>query len=267
MLASLNRFLADNFGAGLSTHGSSNSVFGLYRTLEFVPAELSKASTAGMERCSTVIEAFHAISSRKVTPIGRLAMVNSEGIPRTESFEWGNAFRLFIGSDSLSRIGFWNCRLLGNIWFDTTNALILDPAYFNDDELVAELGQYLNKHNFLGGSGSAYQVQIHSASESIDVLAVIKEKLAAHTYNAIAVGKNANAQVVPSKQALEQRTYKSEADFEVIKFTKDDTMIVAAEPAHFIYLPPQRRAIAQGQWVVELNIDRGAVVDKKGFGH
>lgn len=251
-----NRFLADNFGIAFNLHNVTHAIPGLFKTLCLVPPDLPANVVAGTERCFSTLEALRAISDRKATPIARLAMVNSAGMPRPESLAWAFAFRLFIGSTPLDRIHFWNCRHLGNSWSDTSNALILEPAFFDDAELVKQLGQYLNKHNFLGHGNGPYQAEIHSSSVAADVLNTIRDKLKPHTWNAVYVSRIFNAPAIPSQKDLHERIHDKTTDTTTIKLTEDSSEITATEPAHFIYIPAQLTGLARGQWIVELSIQR-----------
>ena len=259
-----NRFLADNFGTGFDLHSVTHAIPGLFKTLCLVPTGLSDKIVAGTKRCFSTLEAFRAISDHTATPISRLAMANSAGTPCIESMDWALAFRLFIGSTSLDRIHFWNSRHLGRNWSNTSNALILEPAFFDDDELVKQLGQYLNKNNFLGSGNGQYQARIHSSSMKAGDLNAIRSKLQPHTWNEVHVTKSFNSSPlprpedikrIPSPQDLKRICNKS-TDTTTLKLTEDDGDITASEPAHFIYMPPQLRGHAQGQWIVELNIQR-----------
>lgn len=251
-----NRFLADNFGTGFSLHKVTHAIPGFFKTLCLVPADLPGNVVAGTERCFSTLEALRAICDRKATPIARLAMVNSAGMPRPESMGWAFAFRLFIGSTSLDRIHFWNSRHLGSSWSDTSNALILEPAFFDDEQLVTQLGQYLNKNNFLGHGNGPYQAEIHSSSVAADVLNAIRDKLQPHTWNAVHVSRSFNAPAIPSQKDLVERIHDKTADTTTLKLTEDSSEITASEPAHLIYIPPQLRGLARGQWIVELSIQR-----------
>lgn len=251
-----NRFLADNFGTGFSLHNVTHAIPGLFKTLCLVPADLPGNVVAGPEYCFSTLESLCAISDRKATPIARLAMVNSAGMPRPESMGWAFAFRLFIGSTPLDRIHFWNSRHLGSSWSDTSNALILEPAFFDDEQLVKQLGQYLNKNNFLGHGNGPYHAEIHSSSLAADVLSAIRDKLQPHTWNAVSVSRAFNAPAIPSQKDLAERIYDKTTDTTTLKLTEDSSEISASEPAHFIYLPPQQMGLARGQWIVELSIQR-----------
>lgn len=250
------RFLADNFGTGFSLHNVTHAIPGFFNTLCLVPVDLPVHFVAGTERCFSTLEAFRAISDRKATPIAHLAMVNSAGMPRPESVGWASAFRIFIGSTPLDRIHFWNSRHLGSSWSDTSNALILEPAFFDDEQLVMQLGQHLNKNNFLGHGNGPYQVEIHSSSVAADVLNAIRDNLQPHTWNAVHVSRSFSAPPIPSQKDLVERIRGKATDTTTLKLTEDFSEITATEPAHFIYMPPQLRGLARGQWIVELSVQR-----------
>jgi rubredoxin len=221
-----------------------------------VPVDLPGHVVAGTERCFSTLEALRAISDHKATPIARFAMVNTDGMPRPESMGWASAFRLFIGNTSLDRIHFWNSRHLGSRWSDTSNALILEPAFFDDEQLVKQLGQYLNKNNFLGHGNGPYQAEIHSCSVTVDVLNAIRDKVQPHTWNSIHVSRSFSEPAIPSQTELAERIHEKTADATTLKLTEDSSEITASEPGHFIYIPPQLRGLARGQWIVELSIQR-----------
>lgn len=251
-----NRFLADNFGTAFSLNNVTHAIPGFFKTLCLVPSDLPGNVVAGTGRCFSTLEAFRAISDRKATPIARLAMVNSAGMSRPESMGWAFAFRLFVGSTPLDRIHFWNCRHLGNSWGGTSNALILEPAFFDDVQLVKQLGQYLNKNNFLRHGNGPYQAEIHSSSMTADVLNAIRDKLKPHTWNAVSVSRAFNAPAIPSQKDLDEHIHDKTTDTTTLKLTEDSSEITASEPAHLVYIPPQLRGLARGQWIVELSIQR-----------
>lgn len=252
----INRFLADNFGTAFSLHNVTHAIPGFFKTLCLVPADLPVHVVAGTERCFSTLEALRAISDHKATPIARLATLNSPGIPRPESMNWAFAFRLFIGSTPLDRINFWNSRHLGSNWSDTTNALILEPAFFDDEQLIKQLGQYLNKNNFLGHGNGQYQAEIHSISVEADVLNIISAKLQLHTWNSVHVSRSFNAPAIPSQKDLVERIHDKTTDTTTLKLTEDSSEISASEPDHFVYIAPQFKGFARGQWIVELSIQR-----------
>ena len=256
------RFLADNFGTGLRLHEVTNPIPGLFRTLCLVPPDLPANIFAGTERCLSSFEAFKSISDRKVTPISKLAMVNSSGMPRIESWRWNSAFLLFIGSAPLDRINFWNSRHIGNGWGDIPNALILDLDVFDDENFIVQLGKYLNKNNFIGNGNGPYLVNIYSSSVPVVALNAIKEKLQPHTWNLVGVSKTPDALALPSARELAEGRPSQSSDTITLKLDEETSEIIANEPAHFIYMPPQQSWINRGQWIVELDIQRHNNISK-----
>ena len=251
-----NRFLADNFGTGFDLHNVTRAIPGFFKTLCLVPTDLPANVIAGSERCLSTLEALRAISNRTVTPISEFAMINSVGIPRFETPTWTFAFRLFVGSNPVDRIHFWNCRQLGNNWNDTTNALIVEPTFFDDIELVKQLGDYLNKHNVLGSGNGSHCAEFHSSSVPVEVLNSLRDKLQPHTWNSVSISRTFNAPAIPSPKNLKERISTNSSDTTTVKITEDSSEITATEPAHFVYIPVQHKGLVRGQWIVELNIDR-----------
>lgn len=250
------RFLADNFGTGFNTQNITNPIPGYFKTLCLIPPNLPKHMFGGSENCTTVLEAFRAISDYKATPISCLAMINSDGIPRVSSIAWSSAFRLFIGTTAIDRIDFWNSRHLGDIWNDRSNALIVDPSMFDDADFVKQLGQHLNKHNFLSSGNGPNQVVIHSSSLTLECLESLKVKLQPHTWSQIALSKKLDSHAIPSEQDIAKRVHYSSNDTTTLKLTEDVNDIVAKEPDYFVYIPAQFKGLAKGQWIVELGIER-----------
>lgn len=251
-----NRFLADNFGTGFDLYSITQEISGYFKTLCLVPESLPANNVAGSERCFSVLDAFRAISDHRALPIAQTAMSCCEGIPRIEPLGWSSAFRLFIGSTPLDRINFWNCRSMGNPWNASSNSLILEPELFDDEQLVVQLGQYLNKNNFLGHGNGPYQTSLHSSSVSNELLNSFKDKLQPHTWTSVSVSRSFNSNVIPTEQDLSQPSYKGSSDTVTLRLTEDSSEIEAIEPVHFMYIPPQFRDMMNGQWIVELNIQR-----------
>ena len=250
------RFLADNFGSAFRLHQVTHGIPGFFSTLCLTQPDLTPHIHAGTECCTSLRDALAALTDRKAVPIARFAMAHSEAIPRTEPANWAYAFRLFIGKTVLDRVHFWNCRHLTSSDSTPINSLVVDPAFFEDEALVKQLGQYLNSVNFLGHGSGQYQVEIHSVSESTEILTSIRDKLAAQTWNAVRVSSTVNAAPIPSKKDLEHRIYNHLTDTTTLKLTEDANKITAKEPAHFVYVPPRLKGITEGQWIVELSIQR-----------
>ena len=250
------RLLSDNFGTAFDIHMVTHAIPGFYRTLCLVPPDLPDHIVAGTERCTSIIDVLSAISNRKALPIARFAMAHSEAIPRVEPYRWAGHFNLFIGSTILDRIHFWNARHFIPSHAATPGALIIELEFFEDPDFVSQLGQYLNKNNFLGQQHGPPRVSIQSYSHNEEELSLIRDKLSKHSYNSVFVNQEFNAPAIPPKKELERGYYKRSADTSIFKLTEDINTLSAKEPAHFAYFPPRFKGIAKGQWIVELDIQR-----------
>jgi len=250
-----NRFLSDNFGTGFDLHTVTHSVPGLYKTLCLTHPDLPENIVAGTDRCHTTTEALKAIGDRQVTSIARLAWLNASGMPYIESSIWNSSFRLYVGLSPLDRIDFWNSRQLGNEW-TKCNAMIIDSSVLEDEELIKQLGDYLNKNNFIRSSNGPNMVNIYSRSLSEEQLNSIRDALQPHTWNSIQVGREFDRSAVPNENDLKGRNLIRSTDSTSYKLTDDKNIITANEPAHLIYVPPQYKSIIYGQWVVDLDIQR-----------
>jgi hypothetical protein len=251
-----NRFLTDNFGTAFHVHNVTYGIPGFFSTLCLTRPDLPSHVYAGNERCTSLRDALAALTDHRAVPIARYAMAHSEAIPRVEPANWAYAFRLFIGKTVIDRIHFWNCRHLTSIGGTPISSLIVDPAFFDDEALVKQLAEYLNHTNFLGHGSGQYQVELHSASESRERLISIRDKLAPHTWNVVHVSNTVNAAPIPNKKDFERGIYNPLTDTTTLKLTEDTNRITAKEPAHFVYVPPRLKGITEGQWIVELSIQR-----------
>jgi hypothetical protein len=256
-IESSDRFLADNFGAAFRLHQVTHGIPGFFSTLCLTEPDLPQHIHAGNERCSSLRDALAALTDRKALPIARFAMAHSEAIPRTEPPDWAYAFRLFIGTTVIDRIHFWNCRHLTSSSGSTPiNSLVVNPTFFDDEALVKQLGQYLNSMNFIGRGSGPYDVAIQSATESPEALSSIRDKLGPHTWNTVRVSNTPKAAPIPSRKDFEHSNYNRLTDTSTLKLNEDANKITAKEPAHFVYVPPRMKGITEGQWIVELSIQR-----------
>lgn len=255
-IESANRFLTDNFGTAFHLHEVTHGIPGFFSTLCLTRPDLPSNVHAGNERCTSLCDALAAVSDHRAVPIARYAMAHSEAIPRVEPANWAYAFRLFIGKTVIDRIHFWNCRHLTSIGGTVISSLIIDPTFFDDEALVKQLGQYLNHTNFLGYGSGQRQVELHSTSESPERLFSIRDKLARHTWNVVRVSNRVNAAPIPNKKDFEHGIYNRLADTTTLRLTEDANRIASKEPAHFVYVPPRLKGITEGQWIVELSIQR-----------
>lgn len=250
------RMVNDNFGTAFDVHMVTHAIPGLYRTLCLVPPGLDDRVIAGSVRCTSVRDLFSAIAARKAIPIGRFAMAHSEAIPRVRSSVWGRSFNLFIGNSLFDRIHFWNARHFTPSYTTIMGALILDKTFFNDVESVKQLGEYLNRNNFLGQEQGPPKVSIRSYSLNEEELRLIQEELRKYTYNSILFDKFFNISALPAEKDLKKAYFKGSTDTSTFKLIEDINTLSAEEPQHFRFIPARYRDTARGQWIVELDIQR-----------
>ena len=250
------RLLRDNFGTAFSQHNIANPIRGLLRTLCLVPTDLPSYIMAGSDRCTSFKEILSAISSRKALPVARFAMLHSEAIPKVNPNEWEHNFSIFIGNTQVDRIHFWNARHFIPSHSTTLGTLILDKGFFDDEDLVTLLGQYLNNNNFLGQERGSAKVAIRSYSHSKEELCLIRDKLGKHTYNYMSVPNNFNIPALPDTNDFKKSYFKTSVDTFNFKLSEDSNTLQAKEPSHFTFIPPRYKNMAWGQWIVELDIQR-----------
>lgn len=250
------RLLKDNFGSAFHTHVVTHGIPGLYRTLCLVPPDLPENHIVGTERCTSMTDMLSAISIRKAHPIAKFALAHSEAIPRVEPYLWAHSFNLFIGSTVLDRIHFWNARHFTPGYAASFGSLILEAEFFNDAKSVTQLGEYLNKNNFLGQNNSPANVTIRSYSHNEEELLSVRDKLRKHTYNSVFLGKPFSVPALPEEKELAKSYSKAPTYTSTFKITEDSNSLTAKEPSHFAYLPPRYKELTKGQWIVELDIQR-----------
>lgn len=252
----MGRLFGDNFGNAFHPSAVTHAVPGLYKTLCLVPADLPVNIVAGTERCISMAEMLSAISKRRALSIARLAMAHSEAIPRAEPYPWADMFSLFVGSTLLDRLHFWNARHFAPGHAASLGSMVLEPDFFKDDELVKQLGQYLNNNNFLGQNNGPARVAIRSYSQTNEELSSIAERLRKQTYNLVILGKDFSHPAVPKKEDLERAFVRGTTDTCTFKVFEDSNTLTAKEPNHFAFLPPRFKGLANGQWITELDIQR-----------
>lgn len=250
------RLLTDNFGTAFHTHIVTHAVPGLYKTLCLVPPDLPEYIDVGTERCASISEMLLAVANRQALTVAGFARANSEAICRPEPRAWTDNLNLFVGNTALDRIDFWNSRHFTPGYATTPGALIVPPDLFDKQELLTALGQYLNKNNFLGQQNSSPKVLLRSSSVDLEQLSKIRDALSKKTYNFVIAGKNCSAPAVPDEDDLKRVHVRSTADTFVFKVTEESNTLIAQEPAHFAYIPPRFRGIVNGQWMIDLDIQR-----------
>ncbi|MDP3049690.1 MAG: hypothetical protein Q8N12_09745 [Thermodesulfovibrionales bacterium] len=250
------RFIADNFGTAFNLHMNPNPIQGLFETLCLVPNDLDERTIAGTRRSTSITDIVAQIANRKAVPIANLAMAHGHAIPRVQPYSWSNNFNLFMGDTCLDRIHFWNARSFLTDYIGVPGALIVKKIQIEDADFINQLGQFLNNHNFLGQSSGQAKVTIRSFSHSIEELKLIQDRLQKCTFNRVFLTKEYNIPPIPSAKDFKNYYHSGSADVTTFKLSETINKIQAKEPEHFAFTPPQFRGINEGQWIVELEIER-----------
>ena len=249
------RFLSDNYGTAFDVHMVTHAIPGLFQTISLVPSDLPRHIMAGTKRCTSIVNILSEIGNRSALPIARFAMVHSEFIPKVKNYEWSNSFNIFVGNTILDRIHFWNSRSLNPSYSIPFGSMIIDPKYFQDLEFIKELGNYLNRNNYIRRSNGPAFVNIRSCSLSESEAGLLRDKLKSQTHNSVSIQKF-DSPAVPSEKDVKNSYYMKSIDQFSFKLIEDRNKITAKKPEFINYIPHSRKDIAKGQWVVELEIER-----------
>lgn len=250
------RFLPDNFGTAFDLHKYPNPIPGLYDTLCFTPHGVSERMIVGTYKTDSFTEILLQISQGKVLPIAKLAMVHSKSVPRVETNGWSHCFNLFVGDTCLDRIHFWNARNLCPDFIDVAGTLLVNDSQLQDEEFSKVVGAFLNNHNFLGQQNGPARVEIRSFSHNMETLSSIRERLSKVTFNLVSLNKSYNTPAIPTINDYEKYYYTGQPDVSTFKLSEDVNRIQAKEPEHFAFIPMRFRGYDDGQWMIELEIER-----------
>ena len=251
------RFFPDNFGVSHDVGTVTHAVSGLYETLCYCRPQAPGSRTHhGTREVHSVPEILTEIAGGNVYTFATLARVHTDGLNRVEPYSWGRGFLLFVGETCKDRLNFWNSRLLVPRWIDIPGALLVKKAALDDDAFVTALGAYLNKYNFSRGNNGPPTVELRSLSESREELATIPAKFNRKTWSQISVPTNFNAVVCPSEREIKDEGRFVRRNPTIFRLTENSNEIQAAPPAHFEYNTGAFSHLNNGDWSVDLNIER-----------
>lgn len=249
------RFIPNNFGATLDLFMYPNPVHGLYDTFCFTPSEVPEHTTVGTRKTTSATEVLLEISNNKALPIARLATLHSNSIPRPKPYVWAHNFNLFVGHTCLDRIHFWNARnLCPSDYIDVPGALLVSDVQMQEDGFVKAVGQYLNKHNFLGQHGGPPHVAIRSFTHNKEILGPMRDRLSRCTHNQLLLDDGCNTPAIPTRKDIKESYQSRFVDATTFKLSENVSQVQAKEPEHLAFTPLQFRDA--GQWIIELEIER-----------
>jgi hypothetical protein len=250
------RFVTDNFGIAFDLHMVTHPVKGLFDTHCLVPNNLGANIDVGTTKTTSITDILSQVGNSKAITVAKLAMAHTKSIPRAEPYEWASKFNLFIGKTCIDRIHFWNARHFSPDYIDVPGALIVTKEQLGDTEFINQLGQFLNNHNFLRQSNSPAQVGVRSYSHSKEELSSICESLKKYTFNHVFLTNAYNDPAVLTTKDINKHYYGSSDDVTTFKLNENINKLQAKEPEHFAFTPARFRGFNEGQWIVELEIER-----------
>ena len=246
------KFFSDNFGMAHKIGGHTRPVTGLYETLLFDPE--NKTSLHATFKTNSSIELLTKISDNHITTMYELSVAYAENHPKGYWSDYSDTFKLFIGNTSLDRINFWNSRLLTPIRF---GAIIVSPESLHDNDFKQCLGHFLNKNNFSGTGSSAPIVEIRSFTLDGAELMKIQSSVQQVTNNYVKLPEKPTSFMLP--KLTSRGHYSASYNSECHTFKLNETLnknINATKPIHLLNIPGRYESLSDGQWVVDLKIER-----------
>jgi hypothetical protein len=200
------RFLTDNFGTyhtSAATGVYPNDARSTAGLLTIVSEDHFQGREYGvphdLDRVASEDMAFVEFVGQRVTSVSMLSSLYATRLEIRDG-RWSNGFNLVIGDSFEDRLMFWNARLLIPAWLDNDLCcfrLTLDQL--KDEDTLNQLVHLLNSRNHVnGGGGGQSQLQVRSASHSIDELNKVLELLRA----AKAWSAHGPAEVIPGGHVI-----------------------------------------------------------------
>lgn len=265
------RFLTDNFGtyhtsaatgvypndarpaAGLLTIVSDDH----YEKREYgVPRDLDRVASEEM--------AFVEFVGGRVTSISMLSSLYATRL-EIRDYRWSDGFNLVIGDSFEDRLMFWNARLLIPAWLDNDLCcfrLTLDQL--KDEDTLNQLVHLLNSRNRVnGGGGRQPQLQVRSASHSMDELNKVLGMLrAAKAWSAHGPAEVIpGGHVIPSDDSLKHARELAQfsdgfrfGEWHTFRWTPPVAHPPAKEPEH-LRDAPSGQVFTLGLWALDLSFE------------
>lgn len=256
------RFIADNFGKSWGRPHIDCDNNGLFETLCLVSKNIFDSQNGktfpvryGTNHTASALEIFSKVSQKTAITVSKLATIHDNNISRIQSHQFSNSFNIIVGETCVDRINFWNLRnLTRRINEETEHSnLIVTSTMFDNHEFVKTLGEYLNNNNCIGRCGS--EVALRSLSINKEQLEHIKTILKKNTYNQLYIPDSYKLPAIPTKADIENSEY-SIKDINNFRLSEKINNLEAKEPEHFMHTPSRFHYLNEGQWAVDLRIER-----------
>lgn len=250
------RFLADNFGISFHSSGITYEIEGLFNTYCLGPEKLPDHQHFGTEVTTSVNDAFSKIANKEATTISRFALAHSKAIPKCRPNKWDNHFNLFIGDTILDRLHFWNSRHFSPDHIGIPGSLIVSREKTKSEKFLKHLGLFLNNYNFIGYGSSSRSVSLKTYSLEKEALHEIQTKLGKLTFNSVMLGEDYNQAATPETKDINNSYNERLDNLTSFKVSENKNKIQAKNPAHFTFCPARFSNLNEGQWIIELRVER-----------
>ena len=250
------RFFSDNFGREYRLYSFPNPIKGFFDTCCLTDEDLPEIMNVGTKRIHSYSEVLRGITENNAITFAQLANAHVDTFQDSYNSEWSRAFNLFIGNTVADRINFWNARSLSTSYKGSLGALLISKELLEDEDFTKNLGNFLNKLNFIGQSNGQPKVCLRSNSLDFSEIEEIKKLLKASTWNDLRIPENFNFWALPSQEDIKRKIFPSKENTKIFRLNEDKNKIIAEKPDHMIYSPGRFVGFHYGQWMVDLHIER-----------
>ena len=250
------RFFPDNFGREYRLGSFPNPIKGLFNTCCLTDEDLPEIMNVGTKRIHSLSEALSEIAENNAITFAQLANTHVDTYQDIYNSEWSRAFNLFIGNTVADRINFWNARSLSTSYKGSLGALLISKELLEDEDFTKNLGNFLNKLNFIGQSNGQSKVCLRSNSLDFSEIEEIKKFLKGSTWNDLRIPENFKFWALPSQEDIKRKNFPPKENTKIFRLNEDKNKIIAEKPDHMIYSPGRFVGFHSGQWMVDLHIER-----------
>lgn len=201
----------------------------------------------------------------RIQSVARLAAMLAPRLDLT-NHRWNKSYNIVIGDTIHDRVLYWNSRLLISPWRDGSDTdLCIPSSYFDNDNFVVELRNFMGARNQMGGGSAPHQATLRSTSLHDSDLEALADRLRrgqgwiAYDHEHV----TDVADCTPESAALErqlfgmgQHTFRS-PDLWIEQFaSRSELRLSAVEPEHLRHTPPALANSLTGAWALDLDIER-----------
>ncbi|HCC3146348.1 TPA: hypothetical protein JD772_002681, partial [Legionella pneumophila] len=249
-----NRFISDNFGCNGHQYSTTQTVLGLFNVVCLNPYAKDGYVSEGTELVKSYKDVLSRIGSREINTFLDLSVSYSTAIPKVNINNNELAFNVFLGDTCIDRINFWNSRCLTQ---DRKSSIILSKNQYSDDDFLKLFGEFLNSYNERYGHNNQREVEVRSLSINLDERKEFARKLGNNTRCMVWTNEKSSREVSISRDNFGKLYTSVDVQSSHYQTTKKESNgYVANDPYHFKYISPHYDFLKDGDWMVELEIER-----------